>query len=153
MSDLSMLLDMGFEKEKAEMGLKKGGNLTGAIDWLEKNAEKSIEDLKADEAADIEVNGPALQPGEEARSLVCNDCGKKFRSTAQAEYHASKTEHTNFAESTEEVKPLTEEEKAAKLAELRQKAAERKAGQSDQDKLERKRNEQIRMKSTKEQSD
>ncbi|KAK4985143.1 hypothetical protein LTR50_006142 [Elasticomyces elasticus] len=153
MSDLSMLLDMGFEKEKAGMGLKKGGNLTGAIDWLEKNAEKSIEDLKADEAADIEVNGPALQPGEEARSLVCNDCGKKFRSTAQAEYHASKTEHTNFAESTEEVKPLTEEEKAAKLAELRQKAAERKAGQSDQDKLERKRNEQIRMKSTKEQSD
>ncbi|KAK4914222.1 hypothetical protein LTR28_013692, partial [Elasticomyces elasticus] len=142
MSDLSMLLDMGFEKEKAEMGLKKGGNcpynhnisdtntavVTGAIDWLEKNAEKSIEDLKADEAADIEVNGPALQPGEEARSLVCNDCGKKFRSTAQAEYHASKTEHTNFAESTEEVKPLTEEEKAAKLAELRQKAAERKAG-------------------------
>lgn len=61
-----------------------------AVDWLGNNADKSIEDLKADEAED-EEDGPALQPGETARSLVCKDCGKKFRSTAQAEFHAGKT--------------------------------------------------------------
>lgn len=83
----------------------------------------------------------ALKPGEVAQSLVCNDCGKKFRSQAQAEFHATKTEHINFAESTEEIAPLTEEEKKAKLEELKRKAAERRAGTSAQDKLEQKRNE------------
>ncbi|KAK5184306.1 hypothetical protein LTR16_009990, partial [Cryomyces antarcticus] len=88
-----------------------------------------------------------------AKSLVCNDCGKKFRSVAQAEFHASKTEHVNFGESTEEIAPLTEEEKKARLEELRQKLAEKRAGMSEQDKIDRKRNEQIRLKSTKEVAD
>lgn len=59
-----------------------------AVDWLGTNADKSIEELKEDEA---EEGGLNLQPGEEARSLLCKDCGKKFRSTAQAEFHANKT--------------------------------------------------------------
>lgn len=63
------------------------------------------------------------------------------------------SDHTDFAESTEEIAPLTEEQKAAKLQELRERLAEKRAGQSDQDKAERKRNEQIRMKSTKESQD
>ncbi|KAF1987858.1 hypothetical protein K402DRAFT_392151 [Aulographum hederae CBS 113979] len=155
MSDLSMLLDMGFEEEKAKMAISKGRNLQGAIDWLDKNQEKSVEDLKAEQAsaAAESSEGPALQPGEEARSLVCNDCGKKFRSTAQAEFHASKTEHTDFSESTEEIKPLTEEEKKAKLEELRQKLAEKRAGMSEQDKEDKRKNEEIRRKATKENQD
>lgn len=36
-------------------------------------------------------------------------------------FHASKTKHENFSESTEQVKPLTAEEKAAKVLEIRQK--------------------------------
>lgn len=76
-----------------------------------------------------------------AHSLVCNDCGKKFRSQAQAEIHASRTEHVNFAESTEEIAPLTEEEKKARLAELRQKLVEKRGGMSEQDKLDKKKNE------------
>jgi hypothetical protein len=66
-----------------------------AIDWLEKNQDKSLEDLKAEEAE--KSSGPtttttALE-GEEllAKSLVCNDCGKKFRTHAEAEFHATKT--------------------------------------------------------------
>lgn len=51
------------------------------------------------------------------------------------------SEHTNFAESTEEIAPLTEEEKKEKLAELRAKAAERKLKQSATEKEEQKRNE------------
>ena len=67
--------------------------------------------------------------------------GKKFRSVAQAEIHGSRTEHVNFSESTEEIAPLTEEQKKEKLAELRHKAAEKKSAQSEEDKLANKRNE------------
>ena len=50
-------------------------------------------------------------------------------------------EHTDFAESTEEIAPLTEEEKKQKLEELKQKSAERKAKQAVIDAEERKKNE------------
>ena len=130
--------------------------MADAIDWLDKNAEKSVDDLKADDANAVEDGAPAdpvLQVGETARSLVCNDCGKKFRSTAQAEFHASKTEHQDFSESTEEIAPLTEEEKKQKLADLKEKLAEKRAMQSEQDKIDKKRNEEINRKKTKESQD
>ncbi len=172
-SDLNVLLDMGFEKERAELAVKKSGGckstgtllygpaelintaVQGALEWLEQNQDKSLEEINrpAQDADDPTAEPPALQPGEEARSLVCNDCGKKFRSQAQAEFHASKTQHVDFAESTEEIAPLTEAEKAAKLEALRQKLADKRSGLSDQDKVDKKRNEEIRRKSTKETQD
>ena len=116
----------------------------GAIEWLEQNQDKSLKEITAQDASD-EINS-SIEPttaaaGEEARSLVCNECGKKFRSKQQAEFHAQKTEHVDFAESTEEIAPLTEEEKKAKLEELRRKLAEKRAGTSDQDKADQKKNE------------
>jgi hypothetical protein len=151
MSDLSNLIDMGFDKEKSELALKKSGNLTSAIDWLDKNADKSVEDLKA-EAADDDDN-PALEAGEQARSMVCNDCGKKFRGMSQAQFHAEKSGHDDFAESAEELAPLTEAEKAARLQELREKLAAKRAGQADEDKIAQRRNEEIRKKHTRENDD
>lgn len=127
------------------------------MEWLEQNQDKSLAEINApaqnDKDDDPTAEPPALKPGEEARSLVCNDCGKKFRSQAQAEFHASKTQHVDFAESTEEIAPLTEEEKKARLEELRLKLAEKRSGLSDQDKVDKKRNEEIRRKSTKETQD
>lgn len=82
-----------------------------------------------------------MQPGEQPRSLVCNECGKKFRSQAQAEFHASKSEHVDFQESTEEIAPLTQEEKDSKLQNMREKLAAKRATQSEQDKADQKRNE------------
>lgn len=41
-----------------------------------------------------------------------------FRNQALASYHSTKSGHTDFEESTEELKPLTEEEKAQKLEEV-----------------------------------
>lgn len=149
--DLTMLKEMGFDEEKSAIALKKGGNLQGAIDWLDRNQEKSIEELKEDE--DEEDGAPKIQPGEEAKSLLCKDCGKKFRTQAQAEFHASKTEHMNFEETTEEIAPLTEEEKKAKLDDLRAKLALKRAGQSQQDKLDQKRNEEINRKKQKDQQE
>lgn len=153
-SDLDMLIDMGFDKDKAELAVKKTGGLQGAIDWLEKNQDKTVEEINAETADDAEaqVDVSAIEGGE-AKSLVCNECGKKFRNTAQAEFHASKTEHTDFAESTDEIAPLTEEEKKQRLEELRAKLAAKRAGQAEQDKLDRKANENIRRKATSESQD
>ncbi|EPS31196.1 hypothetical protein POX_h09496 [Penicillium oxalicum] len=150
-SDLEQLIEMGFEKERAEIAVQKTGNLQGALEWLEVNQDKTLEEIKASQSEEADNDeAPALQPGEEARSLVCNECGKKFRSQAQAEFHASKTEHTDFSESTEELAPLTEEQKKERLEELRQKLAAKRAAQAEQDKIEQRKNENIRRKNTQE---
>jgi len=113
-----------------------------ALEWLEANQDKSLDEIKSAATNTKDEEGaPALKEGEEPRSLVCNECGKKFSSQAQAEFHASKTEHTDFSESTEEIAPLTEEEKKARLQELREKLAAKRAIQSEQDKADQKRNE------------
>ncbi|PGH07897.1 hypothetical protein GX51_01607 [Blastomyces parvus] len=157
-SDLEQLIEMGFDAERAQLAVSKSGGLQGALEWLETNQDKSLDEIKASASATTQPGAdpdepPALKPGEEARSLVCNECGKRFRSQAQAEFHASKTEHVDFSESTEEIAPLTEEEKQARLEELRQKLASKKAQMSEQDKIDQKRNEEIRKKSTKETQD
>jgi UBX domain-containing protein 1/4 len=127
--------------------------VASAIDWLDTNSSKSIDELKAESkslsTADQQQSSTLVQ----ASSLVCNECGKKFRNAAQAEVHASKTEHTDFSESTEEIVPLTEEEKKFKLAELREKMAAKKAIMSEQDKIDKRKNEEISRKKTKESQD
>jgi len=156
-SDLDQLLDMGFDKSRAEIAVKKSGGLQGALEWLEKNQDKSLEDIQAEEkdkgAEDDDEATQAkiaeLETGQ-AKSMVCNECGKKFRSMNAAEFHASKTEHTDFSESTEEIAPLTEDEKKQRLEELRERLKAKKAAGAVQDKEEQRRNEQIRQKSTKE---
>lgn len=151
LTDLNQLIDMGFDKDKAQMAVKKTGNLSGAIDWLDKNADKSIDDLNAEDAQAAEEK--SAEDAAQAQSLVCNDCGKKMRGVAEAEFHATKSGHENFSESTDEVKPLTEEEKKQKLQDLREKLAAKRAVLSEQDKIDAKRNEQISRKKTKESED
>lgn len=88
-----------------------------------------------------------------AASMLCNDCGKRFRNMTAASAHAEKTGHDDFAESSEALAPLTEEEKAAKLEELKQKLAAKRMTQAEEDKAAAKRNEEIRKKHTKEHED
>lgn len=113
----------------------------GAIEWLEKNQDKPLEEITKTPEADQNVESSSPAPTEEARSLVCSECGKSFRTKEQAEFHATKSGHVDFAESTAEIAPLTEAEKKAKLEELRQRLAEKRANASDQDKQDQKRNE------------
>ncbi|KAI0455877.1 ubiquitin-related domain-containing protein [Xylaria acuta] len=150
-SVLDQLLEMGFDKERAELAVKKSDGLPDAMDWLEKNQDTPLEELLAEEesgpnVAKVEGEGVAM-------SLVCNECGKKFRSQREAEFHANKSGHADFSESTEEVAPLTEEEKQQRLVELREKVKAKRANQAIVDKEEQKRNEQIRQKATKESHD
>lgn len=147
-TDLSSLLEMGFDEPRATLALQKtSNNLPAAIDWLSQNADTPLEELQAED------DNPALQAGEQARSMVCNDCGKKFRGMSQAQFHAEKSGHDDFAESAEELAPLTEEEKAARLQELREKLAAKRAGQAKEDKEAAKRNDEIRRKHTKDNED
>jgi DNA repair exonuclease SbcCD ATPase subunit len=155
-TDLEQLLEYGFPEDKAKLALKKTGNLSQALDWLSENADKSYDELlEADKTAatDPDAPPPAAEGELLAKSLVCNDCGKSFRTTAQAEWHATKTQHQDFSESTEEIAPLTEEQKKAKLEELRSNLAAKRAAQAEADKAERKQNEEIRRKNTKEGQD
>lgn len=73
--------------------------MQGALEWLEKNQDKSLDDIKAAEASKAEDEDDEeatqakiaeLETGQ-AKSMVCNECGKKFRSLNAAEFHASKT--------------------------------------------------------------
>ncbi|KAL2204062.1 hypothetical protein CC79DRAFT_1336709 [Sarocladium strictum] len=162
-SDLEQLVDMGFDKPRAELAVKKSGGLQGALQWLEDNQDKSLEDIQAAEATkatedqededDANAQIQELESGQAAKSLICNECGKRFRNKDLASYHASKTDHTDFAESTEEIAPLTEEEKKAKLEELRERVRAKKAISSEKDKEEHKKNEKIRQKATRESQD
>ncbi|KAL9112807.1 MAG: hypothetical protein Q9187_007709 [Circinaria calcarea] len=149
-SDLDVLIDMGFDRARAELAVKKSGGLQGALEWLEQMQDKSLEEINTPTSSaktavenndDANAEPPELKPGEVAKSLVCNDCGKMFRSVAQAEFHGAKTDHVNFAESRFEVPPLTEEEKKAKLEDLRRRLLEKRSGESEQDKADKKRNE------------
>jgi len=157
-SDIDLLLEMGFEQARAELAVKKTGGLQQALNWLEENQDKPLEELQANQAtadaAGAEEEGAASIPsGETASSLVCNECGKKFRNHAEATFHASKTDHADFSESTDEIAPLTEEEKKARLEELRKKLSEKRANESAADKEKAKINEKIRQKATRESHD
>lgn len=112
--------------------------MEGALNWLETKQDKSTEDLKSEAEASAS-NAATEEPS--AQSLTCDDCGKRFRNSSEAEYHATKTEHTNFSQLTEVIAPLTEEEKLAKLAALKEKMAKKRALQSEEDKIAQKRNE------------
>lgn len=73
--------------------------MQGALTWLEDNQDKSLEELQASQAATgddeeepgVDTTVAPVQEGESAKSLVCNECGKKFRTHDQATFHATKT--------------------------------------------------------------
>ncbi|KAI9062737.1 hypothetical protein FKP32DRAFT_1677243 [Trametes sanguinea] len=87
--------------------------------------------------------------GAEAKSIKCSLCGKTFKNVDLANYHAEKSGHDQFEESTEEIRPLTEEEKKQKLAELKEKLAAKRAAKAKEEAKESLANEAIRRKANK----
>jgi UBX domain-containing protein 1/4 len=106
---------MGFSLLRAQKGLLHGAGNTveGAVEWL----------LQHQDDDDIDDAIP-LQPkkGSEvvAQSYKCNTCGKILSNMANLELHANKTGHADFEESTQHITPLTAEERAEKLANLKE---------------------------------
>ncbi|CAN0236190.1 unnamed protein product, partial [Discosporangium mesarthrocarpum] len=76
------------------------------------------------------------QADQAAQSLKCDDGTALPKDIPNAEFHASKTGHSNFSESTVEVKPLTPEEKAAMVEALKAKLAERRGAREEEEKVD-----------------
>ncbi|KAI3634606.1 hypothetical protein MIR68_006987 [Amoeboaphelidium protococcarum] len=169
MTDKDQLLGMGFPSIRVEKALRatKNAGLQPALDWiLEHQDDPDIDQplpqgpvltlssvsssgtqkqSSSSSSSLDQIEGDSLEPQpQDAKSLQCQDCGKLLKSTQVAEYHAAKTGHQNFAESTEEVKSLTEEEKRLKLEELKQKLAEKRAKEQEEEKLRQRENEKMR---------
>lgn len=77
-------------------------------------------------------------------------CGKLFKSQLEVEYHATKSGHSNFSESTEEKKPLTDEEKQEQLRKIEEKLKEKRKEREESEKKEALEKEKRRIQSGKE---
>ncbi|KAI8820839.1 ubiquitin-related domain-containing protein [Fimicolochytrium jonesii] len=138
-SDRDTLIDMGFSTAKVTKALQvtKNAGLQPAMDWLFAHTEDP--DPTPEELAAPSTSGGAGAGGDAgnddegiitaeqatAQSLKCDDCGRLLRDATAAEMHAIKSGHQNFSESTDAIKPLTEEEKKAKLADIQARLAEK----------------------------
>ncbi|KAI8996496.1 ubiquitin-related domain-containing protein [Trametes punicea] len=122
--------------------------------------EDDIEALKAVYGKKLAVGGSGAaaaaasgegsgEAGAEAKSIKCSVCGKTFKNVDLANYHAEKSGHDQFEESTEEIRPLTEEEKKQKLAELKERLAAKRAAKAKEEAKESLANEAIRRKAGK----
>lgn len=126
-----------------------------AMEWLLAHVDEEIPAAAAPAAATAaDDNAPsssgaateeaaATADGAVAKSLKCDDCGKVFKDQTEVEYHAAKTGHSNFSESTEEKKALTEDEKKAQLSLIEEKLKQKRVEREEREKaeaLERERN-------------
>ncbi|CAF4894069.1 unnamed protein product [Pieris macdunnoughi] len=172
MAEIQTLMEMGFPKEKAEKALAvtnyKG--VEPAMEWLLAHAEEmdaGTGHTVGGAAASAEITIPTPSTATEtvpasssettstadaeveAKSFKCEDCGKLFKNQDEMEFHAAKTNHSNFSESTEEKKPLTEEEKKAQLALLEDRMKQKRKEREEREKAEALERERLRIKSGK----
>lgn len=110
-------------------------------------ASEETTELKTDESSGDGGEGSAA--GAEAKSIKCEDCGRLFKTNLEVEFHATKSGHANFSESTEEKKPLTEEEKKAQMKLIEEKIAKKRTEREEREKQEALEKERIRIKSGK----
>ncbi|CAG9798685.1 unnamed protein product [Chironomus riparius] len=169
MDGVNQLMEMGFLKEKAEYALKiSNNNVEQAMEWLlvHNNEDLPIENVvtpvikpetftegKTDESSKTAEESPSTSTEDpsnaEVKSIKCEDCNKLFRSQLEVEFHATKSGHMNFSESTEEKKPLTEEEKKQQLALIDEKIKVKRAEREKREKEEALEREKLRIKSGK----
>ncbi|XP_058815835.1 UBX domain-containing protein 1-A [Topomyia yanbarensis] len=159
MSEIQTLVDMGFSKERAEKALQLTGNkgVEAAMEWLLAHAdddipstiESSAQSSVTAEGSSTTEAGGTDESATVAKSLKCDECGKLFKTQDEVEFHAAKTQHSSFSESTEEKKPLTEEEKKAQLALLEEKMKRKRLEREENEKKEALERERLRIKSGK----
>ncbi|XP_055374803.1 UBX domain-containing protein 1 [Condylostylus longicornis] len=159
MSNIQTLVDMGFPKEKAEKALQMNGDsIESAMEWLLAHADEDISQSTTQtestsvtntEQEETQEGQPEEGDAQQAKSLKCDECNKLFRDQNEVEFHAAKTGHNNFSQSTEEKKPLTEEEKKAQLALIEEKLKQKRAEREKQERIDEVERERNRIKSGK----
>jgi len=113
---------MGFTKERAERALEVTNNkgVEAAMEFLLSHVNEDIPIGPTANSSETLVLKPPTGEGSEegqldeslvAKSFRCNECNRLFKDEMEIQFHASKSGHSDFAESTEEKKPLTEEQK------------------------------------------
>lgn len=137
-------------RKKAIKHIKDKNNIQEALDWLDKHADdllsssSDVSEEKSFQKEDAEngIEAPLSSSNKEERdeensskstALKCNTCNKLFKSVDFAQLHATKTGHDDFSESTEQRPDLTAEEKAQKLAELRDLLSEKRKSKEKED--------------------
>lgn len=128
------------------------------MEWLlthedEPEPEPEAEETVTDSPAPTESVAEASSSGENvpvAKSIKCDECEKLFKTQLEVEFHSTKSGHTSFSESTEEKKPLTEEEKREQLAKIEAKLRQRRLEREAREKQEELEREKVRIKSGKE---
>lgn len=116
---------MGFTLLRAQKGLLHGnGTVEGAVDWLMQHQD------------DSDIDDPIPQELAKAMSYKCNECGRVLSNMANLELHANKTGHSDFEESTQAIKPLTAEEKAEKILEIKQLLKVKRAEREETEKVD-----------------
>ncbi|XP_020295005.1 UBX domain-containing protein 1 [Pseudomyrmex gracilis] len=167
--DIDILVDMGFSMSKAVKALEITGNkgVEPAMEWLLAHSEEaesapepsvgeSAPALAADTPTQDNVAGTTSQQvssTDTAKSMKCDICGRLFKTSLEVEFHASKSGHDSFTESTEEKKPLTEEEKKEQLKLLEEKLKQKRKEREEQEKKDELEKEKNRIRSGKEMSE
>lgn len=77
-------------------------------------------------------------------------CSRLFVSQLEIEFHAAKSGHNSFSESSEEKKPLTEEEKKEQLKRIEEKMRQKRQEREETEKKEALEREKLRIRSGKE---
>jgi hypothetical protein len=96
-----------------------------AVEWLMEHQD------------DTDIDDPIPEgAGATVESYKCNECGIILSNMANLELHANKTGHSDFEESTQSVTPLTPEEKAAKIAGIKDLLKKKRAEREDAEKVD-----------------
>lgn len=124
------------------------------MEWLLAHPEEETEPASGS-STDVNTttaDEPTTESGEqtEAKSLKCDECGRLFKNHEEVEFHAAKSGHSSFSESTEEKKPLTEEEKQAQKARLEELMKQKRKEREEKEKTEALEREKHRIRSGKE---
>lgn len=131
------------------------------MDWIMAHNEESTPQAKEPSETTLETKTAtsgeaACSEGSppEAKSIKCDEyvlghthplkesndpffrCNKLFRTPEEVEFHAAKTGHSQFSESTDEKKPLTEEEKQDQLKKLEEKLKQKRREREEREKAE-----------------
>lgn len=151
MSLAEQLVEMGFEKNQIDSAINTGkaANLEQAIDWITAH-EGEISSGNATAAApassqptlnlntattttDSSETAAATAETGDVNSLKCDECGKLLKDADAATAHAVRTNHSSFSECTEQIKPLTAEEKEEMKKKLQERIIARRQEQQSAD--------------------
>ncbi|XP_060857596.1 UBX domain-containing protein 1-A-like isoform X2 [Metopolophium dirhodum] len=139
---------MNFEKSISMTGNQ---GVEAAMEWLLAHNDDTMEPSTAQEGSTANTNSETnTSSATVAKSYKCEDCNKLFGDTTALEYHAMKSGHSNLTESTEEIKPLTEDEKKEQKKKLEERLKEKRKEHEAKEKGEELERKKIRIHSEKE---